>query len=170
MGILLSTSKERKAKLNSTKALQTVCLNAADIKELQSQGYSDREHGKCSWKTLISSDKTPSNSLTCGIATLPPKRENQPASAGGNLAQHRHRHAEIYIVLSGEAIVNVDMLEYPVQAGSVLFIPGNAEHAVRNTSLVDEFVWYYCFAADSYGDVRYFWKNDQLRLAVPGAS
>ncbi|KAF2774464.1 hypothetical protein EJ03DRAFT_347064 [Teratosphaeria nubilosa] len=165
MGNLLSSSRERKAKINQGAGLKAVCLSAGDIKELQSVGYSDREHCKVRWKTLISSDKTPSKDLTAGIATLPPRRENQPASAGGNIAPHRHRQAEVYIVVSGEAIVNVDMLEYPVSAGSVVFVPGGAEHAVRNTSLTEEFVWYFCFAADKFGDVRFLYRNDGIGVA-----
>ena len=144
--------------------VDTVCFAKDDIDNLEKEGYNDRDHGRVSWKTIISSDRTPSNSLTAGIATLPPKREGQPVSSGGNLALHRHYHAELYFVMSGEGIVNVDMVEHKVKAGSVVFIPPNAEHGVRNVSVVDEFVWYYCFAADKFGDIRYRFKNDIVRM------
>ncbi|KXL43750.1 hypothetical protein M433DRAFT_158998 [Acidomyces richmondensis BFW] len=143
---------------------QAVCLGPVDIKDAPVQRWSDRDHGKVSWKTLISSEKTPTNSITAGIATCPPRRENQPYSAGGNLGLHRHRQAEVYIFLSGEGIVNVDMIEYPVEAGSVVFIPGGSEHSVRNMSLTEDLVWYYCFATDSFKDVRYIFSNSPLRI------
>lgn len=143
---------------------QVVCLGPADIKDTTAHFWSDREHGKVSWKTLISSDLTPSNSITTGIASCPPRRENQPYSAGGNLGLHRHRQAEVYIILSGEGIVNVDMIEYPVEAGSVLFIPGSSEHSVRNMSLTEDLVWYYCLATDSFKDVRSIFRDVPLRI------
>jgi mannose-6-phosphate isomerase-like protein (cupin superfamily) len=147
--------------------IDTVCLAKEDIQKIDKEGYNDRDHGRCSWRTLISSDRTPSNSLTAGIATCGPRKESQPASSGGNLAPHRHYHAEIYFIMSGEGIVNVDMIEHKVKAGSVVFIPGNAEHSVRNLSLTEELVWYYCFAAESFQDVRYRFKNDLGRTFVP---
>lgn len=44
--------------------------------------------------------------------------------------------------------------EYRVGAGSVVFIPGDAEHGVRNEGEVD-FEWLYVFPTGAFGDVVY---------------
>ncbi|TKA27538.1 hypothetical protein B0A50_04368 [Salinomyces thailandicus] len=159
MGNLMSATR-RGSSASKSKGPEAVCLSQSDIKALPKEGYNDRDHGRVSWKTLFSSDRTPTSALTAGIATAPPRREGQPTSFGGHLALHRHAHAEIYFVIKGEGIVNVEMMEHRVQAGSVVFIPGNASHAVRNESLTEELVWHYCFAADSFKDIKYRFAND----------
>ena len=54
----------------------------------------------------------------------------------------------------------MDMMEHPVEAGSVVFIPGNASHSVWNTSMTEELVWYYCFASDTFDDIKYRFAHD----------
>lgn len=44
--------------------------------------------------------------------------------------------------------------EYEVRKGSVVWIPGDAAHVVRNAEEKD-LVWLYVFAADGFGDVVY---------------
>jgi len=43
-------------------------------------------------------------------------------------------HDEIYIVLSGSARLNLDNVEYDIEKGSVVFIPGGTFHALANKS------------------------------------
>ena len=43
-------------------------------------------------------------------------------------------HDEIYIVLSGEAVLNLDNVKYDIAKGSVVFIPGGVFHALENKS------------------------------------
>ena len=45
-----------------------------------------------SYKTLISGNLTRSEALTMGVAKIPP---------GAALSEHRHRQAEVYLVLAG---------------------------------------------------------------------
>jgi quercetin dioxygenase-like cupin family protein len=104
--------------------------------------------GNVSWKTLIGRPKTESDTFTVSIATCP------PASKSGHLRLHSHTHAEIYHVASGRGVVRVDGAEYGVQRGSVVYIPGDAEHGIWNTG-EDELVWLYVFAADGFGEVVY---------------
>lgn len=137
---------------------QVVHLSESDITALQKEGYND-SHGRVNWHTLFSSDRTPTSDLVAGIASCPPK-PTEPGTSQGFLAHHRHTHAELYFVLRGEATVFVDETQYKCKAGSVVFIPGNAEHGVRNESEDEEFVWYYCFASDSFGDVKYRFTED----------
>ena len=83
-----------------------------------------------------------------------------PISAGGHLGPHRHWQAETWYIISGVGTVNVNMIEYNVQAGSIVFIPGSAEHSVRNESLLEDLVWYYCFATDKIANVNHRFSND----------
>jgi len=109
------------------------------------EGWDDPVHGKVQWRTLLSAERTPSRSMTCGIAEFEP---------GGALRLHSHAQAEIYHFLAGQGVVTINNQDYAVGAGSTLFIPGHAEHGVRNTG--EEILrLFYVFAADSFGDIVY---------------
>ena len=97
------------------------------------------------WKTLVSGDVTHSEALTMGIAKIPPAR---------TLHEHRHRQAEIYLILQGTASVRIDGKTRPVRAGSAVFIPGNAVHSCENTGALD-LRFAYVFPANSFEEVEY---------------
>lgn len=101
--------------------------------------------GQIYWKTLISGDVTHSGALTMGIAKVPP---------GEALREHRHRQAEIYLVLEGTGSITIDGETRPVSAGSAVFISGNALHSCENTGSSD-LRFTYVFAADSFEEVEY---------------
>jgi mannose-6-phosphate isomerase-like protein (cupin superfamily) len=103
--------------------------------------------GTVTWRTLLSGDRTPTDSLTVGIAEVAP---GAPDGAG----PHRHAPAEIYAVLAGEGVVVIDGVEHPVRAGSAVFIPGGAWHAAHNTGSTPLRVLY-TFAVDSFSEVVY---------------
>jgi quercetin dioxygenase-like cupin family protein len=103
------------------------------------------DRGSVYWKTLVSGDLTRSEALTMGIAKIP------PAEA---LHEHRHRQAEIYLLLEGTALVTIAGKTRPVAAGSAVFIPGHALHSCQNTGTSDLRVAY-VFAADSFEEVEY---------------
>ena len=107
------------------------------------------KRGLVHWKTLISAGVTPSEHLTMGIASIPP---------GGALHQHRHRQAEIYLVLEGNGMVRVGSEARPIEAGSAVFIPGDAVHSCQNTGASD-LRFAYVFAADSFDDVEYIFED-----------
>jgi mannose-6-phosphate isomerase-like protein (cupin superfamily) len=97
------------------------------------------------WKTLISGDKTPSYSLTMGLAQIPPSE---------TLSRHRHAQAEIYYILEGTGVVEIDDQKHIVGPGTAIFIPGDAIHCFTNTGIsVLRFI--YTFPADSFGDIEY---------------
>jgi len=127
------------------------------------------------WKTLISNEKTETDTFTVGVATCPPGRVvacpassstsdsgipspslQNPESLGdvGFLTLHRHTHAEIYHVVSGTGMVCIEGKEYEVEKGSVVSIPGDAEHGIYNAGKED-LVWLYVFAADGFEDIVY---------------
>jgi mannose-6-phosphate isomerase-like protein (cupin superfamily) len=99
-----------------------------------------------------------------GIATCKPGVDiSRPASSkktlSGHLKLHRHTHAEIYHITAGRGIVTVDGKEHEVGKGSVVFIPGNAEHGIRCVG-DEEVKWLYVFAADGFGDIGYRFDED----------
>lgn len=124
-----------------------VHLTAEAILNKPLEQFDTEEFGTATWKTLLSADKTPSNGLTAGIATC--------ARGSGRLAHHRHAHAEIYVIMQGQGIADVAGRENPVSKGDVLYIPGDAEHGIRNPSPDEDLVWFYCFAADSFQEIKY---------------
>lgn len=125
---------------------QSVVLKAQAIDEQVSESFQETSKGIVSWKTLISAPQTATTALTAGIATCPPRE--------GHLCPHRHTHAELYHIISGRGILHIDGKEQEVAAGSVVYIPGDAEHGIRNES-DEELRWLYVFGADSFGDILY---------------
>lgn len=103
------------------------------------------ERGLVYWKTLISADVTPSDSLTTGIAKIPP---------GEVFRRHRHRQAEIYFILEGTGLVTIGSESRPVTAGSTVFIPGNVLHSCENTG-VSDLLCACVFPADSFEEIEY---------------
>ena len=65
---------------------------------------------------------------------------------------------ELYYFLSGRGNVHLDGVEQPVEAGSVVFVPGGTPHFVRNSG--DEVLrLLYVFPVDSFGDVEYVFPD-----------
>ncbi len=110
------------------------------------EAWDDPVRGSVSWVTLFSSDRTPTDSMTAGIAQIVP--------GGGSLQLHRHAQAEIYFVIEGTGILTVDGRETTVTGGTAVFIPGDAEHGLRNESGMDLRL-FYVFPTGSFGDVVY---------------
>ena len=106
------------------------------------------QKGLVYWKTLISRGVTRSQSLTLGVARLPP---------GGALREHRHRQ-EVYLVLEGSGLGRVGAEELAVEAGSAVFVPGDALHSCENTGASDLRVAY-VFPADSFDEVEYVFEG-----------
>ena len=105
--------------------------------------------GLAHWKTLVSGDVTQSEALTMGIAKIPPNEA---------LHEHRHRQAEIYLVLEGTGLVRINGKTRPVAAGSAVFIPGNAAHSCENTGSSEMRVAY-VFAANSFAEIEYIFED-----------
>ena len=103
------------------------------------------KRGLVYWKTLVSGGLTHSEALTMGIAMVPPTE---------SLREHRHRQAEIYLVLEGTGSVTIDSKTRPVAAGCAVFIPGDVLHSCENTGTSDLRIAY-VFAADSFEEVEY---------------
>jgi mannose-6-phosphate isomerase-like protein (cupin superfamily) len=59
------------------------------------------------------------DSMSVGVYVLP---------AGGRDAQGPHTEDEVYVVLLGEAMLNIAGVPNPVGPGSVVFVEANVEH------------------------------------------
>jgi quercetin dioxygenase-like cupin family protein len=117
---------------------------AVDLNDRPDEGEGDESSGKLTWKTLISSDRTPSAEVIFGVATFPP---------GGHLKLHRHQQAEFYFGLEGEGVVTIEGKNFRIAEGISIFIPGSAEHGVLAGEQGLRIA--YGFAGDSYADIVY---------------
>jgi mannose-6-phosphate isomerase-like protein (cupin superfamily) len=72
----------------------------------------------------------------------------------GFLCPHRHKQAEIYFITEGRGIVVIEGVETEVGPKTTVFIPGDAEHGIRNAGSEDV-KWFYVFACDKFEDVVY---------------
>ncbi len=116
---------------------------------LRRERFDDPGCGDISWFTYFSADRTPTSGMNAGLAELGP---------GGRFAPHRHAQAEIYFVHEGTGIVTVEGVETQVEPGMSIFIPGDAEHSIRNPSAATLKI-FYVFATDSLGDIVYRFQD-----------
>ncbi|KAH8646118.1 RmlC-like cupin domain-containing protein [Xylariales sp. PMI_506] len=121
---------------------------AATLQEPPSS-FPTLDKGNTTWHTLLSAPTTPTDSLCAGIATCP---------ANGTLARHRHSQAEMYYVLSGSGEVEIDGKRQRVSKGTLLWIPGDAEHGVFCEES-ETLQWLYVFPGGKFDDVVYRFSN-----------
>ena len=69
--------------------------------------------------------KTGSTSFINGITVFDP---------GAAIPLHKHNCEESVLLLEGEAVAEIDGVEYPIRPGDVTFIPANIPHRFRNVS------------------------------------
>lgn len=117
---------------------------------VQVETWSDAVRGEVAFRTVFGADPTTPD-FTAGVADLEP---------GGWLGHHRHEPAELYYVLVGDGVLDIDGEEYAVGAGTAAYIPGNSEHGIRNTgrSLLR---FFYAFAIGSFDQVEYRFVGDE---------
>jgi len=101
------------------------------------------------WKLLVGGERTPSRALTVGTCEIPP---------GAALLLHHHAPGEVYYVLEGDGVSEIDDVTTPVGPGTALFIPPNARHRTRNTGTRPlRFVW--IFPTDTFGEITYHYDE-----------
>ncbi|KAL4817102.1 RmlC-like cupin domain-containing protein [Aspergillus spinulosporus] len=134
-----------------------IVLNPETIYSLPAESFpASNNTNNLSWRTLLSTSPphlTPSTNMCAGLASCPPHT--------GQLSLHRHSQAEIYYITSGRGIVNIEGFEHEVSAGSVLFIPGDAEHGVVNRG-EEALEWFYVFPTAGFGEVVYRFSGEEL--------
>ncbi|KAL4916803.1 RmlC-like cupin domain-containing protein [Aspergillus aurantiobrunneus] len=116
------------------------------IHTLPQESFPPPSPNNLTWRTLLSTPSTPSSDMCAGLASCPPY--------AGHLALHRHKQAEIYYITAGSGDVIIEGTEHAVSAGTVVFIPGDAEHGVRNRG-AEVLEWFYVFPTPGFGDVVY---------------
>jgi mannose-6-phosphate isomerase-like protein (cupin superfamily) len=121
---------------------------ALDEKDAPQDGWDDPVRGRLRWRTFVSKGATPSEGVTCGVAEFQP---------GEWLGLHRHAPAEVYYVVAGAGLMSLDGRELAVKAGSAVFIPGMAEHGIRQTGS-KPLRLLYAFPVDSFDDVEYLFS------------
>ena len=102
------------------------------------------------FKRLISAERTDSYGIVLGVCTIPP---------GGVLVNHSHPKEEIYYILTGQGVVEIDGEARPVSDGAAVFIPNNAEHSLKNVG-TEQLKFLYTFPADTLDGITYTFRND----------
>jgi quercetin dioxygenase-like cupin family protein len=101
------------------------------------------------WKLLVGGERTPSGALTVGTCEVPP---------GAALLRHHHAPGEVYYVVAGSGVSEIDGLVTEIGPGTALFIPPNARHRTRNTGTTPlRFVW--IFPTDTFGEITYHYDE-----------
>ena len=95
---------------------------------------------------LVDSTEMASHGLSVGIIQVP---------VGEDLTLHHHAPQEIYVVRSGKGVLlKADGASEPVRADSVVYIPQNEKHGLRNTGSVPlEVLW--IFPTDCWKEIEY---------------
>jgi mannose-6-phosphate isomerase-like protein (cupin superfamily) len=128
-----------------TNPIRPLVIDEADAPE---DGWDDPVRGRLRWRTLFSRGLTQSAGMTCGVTELGP---------GDWLGLHRHAPPEVYYVFAGAGLLSLDGREIPVSAGSTVFIPGMAEHGIRQTGN-EVLRLFYAFPVDSFDTVDYLFS------------
>jgi mannose-6-phosphate isomerase-like protein (cupin superfamily) len=121
--------------------------------ELPLEQWDDPRRGTVAWRTIFSSERTPTSALTVGLAELAPQGDGMIGNP-----THHHDPPEIYYIVEGEGVVIVDGESHDVCAGSAVFIPGGAEHSLANRGSTPLRLLY-AFAADSFEDIAYVFRT-----------
>ena len=85
-------------------------------------------------KMLIDIENCGSERLQINHATL---------AAGCSIpgSAHKPPYDEVYYVLSGKAVLNLDGVEHEIVKDTVIFIPGGTIHSLTNESKTEDFVF-----------------------------
>ena len=118
-----------------------------NLKSVSDQEWSSsKKYPGVRWKFLIDADYMGSSGLSLGFAEIAP---------GGGLTLHYHSPAEIYVVTNGKGILNKSGELETIKKGDVVYIAGNAKHALKNTSK-ETLEFYWIFPTDRFSEVEYF--------------
>jgi len=113
------------------------------LADLQWEGWPPAEaaeRGAVTWKDLLGGPN-----MVMGVARV---------RCGESLKAHRHSEPENYYTLSGRGVVTVEGQAIAVEAGTAIYIPGDAEHQIDNAEAEDLLILY-TFAVKDFSEVRY---------------
>ena len=98
------------------------------------------------WKFLIDADFIGSAGLSLGFAEI---------AQGGDLTLHYHSPPEIYVITNGKGILNKSGELEEIKKGDVVYIAGNAKHALKNIEK-ETLEFYWIFPTNTFSEVEYF--------------
>ena len=101
------------------------------------------------WRLIFSGRRTPTGALSMGLAEAPP---------GAVLPLHHHAPTEVYHVLDGEGLVEVEGEPHRLRAGVSVFIPADARHRTTNTG-PGPLRFLFVFPTDSFEEVVYHFEE-----------
>jgi quercetin dioxygenase-like cupin family protein len=101
--------------------------------------------GKAQWKEILGSGSACQNDMTMGVVRI---------KKGESLEPHHHSQPETYFTLSGRGTVTIEGVVHSVEAGRMLFIPGNARHQINNVEEEDLMILY-AFAISDFSNIQY---------------
>jgi len=117
-----------------------------NLKSASDQEWSSTEkYPGVRWKFLIDADYTKSSGLSLGICEI---------ASGGELILHYHSPDEIYVVNGGKGILNKSGELDTIKKGDVVYIAGNAKHALKNNGK-ETLEFYWIFPTDRFSEVKY---------------
>lgn len=97
------------------------------------------------WRTLLSGDRTPTRRISMGTLELPP---------GSSLDAHHHAPPEVYFITDGSGTLLIGAEQRAVDAGDVVYIPGDHVHGIKNTGdAMLKLVW--VFPTDTWPEIEY---------------
>jgi quercetin dioxygenase-like cupin family protein len=97
------------------------------------------------WRTLLSGEKTPTESISMGILEIPP---------GVGMGAHHHSPVEVYYLTSGEGQLLCGDTVKHVRAGDAVYIPASQVHGIRNIG-DQTLVLVWMFPTDTWAEIDY---------------
>ncbi len=94
---------------------------------------------------MISKGRTNSDGIVAGVFELDP---------GNTLLRHSHAEPEVYYILEGEGVLEIDDETHTATSETAVFIPGDAVHSIRNSGKGALKV-FYTFPANSFEEIEY---------------
>lgn len=104
------------------------------------------DRGDLRWKFLVDATEMDSHGLSAGIIEVP---------VGSELSLHHHQPQEIYVIRAGEGfLLQAGGKPQEVRKDSVVYIPQNEKHGLKNTGDVTlEVLW--IFPTDCWQEIDY---------------
>lgn len=98
---------------------------------------------------LLSKKEKQRMNVALAVGSLPPKRKAIP---------HFHKvSGEIYYIISGQGIIEVENSQYKAKKDRLIYIPANSVHALENTSKFKS-LDVLCVSAPAYSDEDFYKK------------
>jgi len=119
-----------------------------DITEAAWESWDDPEFAektKVRWKLIFSGQRTPTGLMSMGLAEIAP---------GGILPLHHHKPGEIYHVIDGEGVVEIEDVAHRLHSGVSVFIPPDAWHCTTTTG-PKPLRFLFVFPTDSFEEIVY---------------